>query len=394
MRILISHYGMIWKGGFSRTFPLAKGLSKLCEEVVIFTNQGGMKKFPYEKIIESGVTIYSFPDFIPKSLQEKGFGCLSVFLKIWMILKMKFDVVQTDTGHRPSSGLAVAVYKLFHPNVISIAEWWDFFGKGGLYDSRPLMGKLVLGTYDRLFENLNKKRADGVVALSSYTQNRALDLGIDKKRTKVIHGGAEVEKIPYVNDNTSIKKKYGFREDAFVFAFIGLVGHEVSDVLPFLEAMKSLKQNHNIQWFTTGGYLSDTIKQEYSVGDELIEFGWIDYNVYTELISCADSFLLIQRDNLQNLARWPNKLGDYMAAGRPTLCNTVGEIEGYYDTNPELFIPVELTKDSIYDKVKNIVDNQTMFKSRYKEIRNFAENNISWDSKAEQLFDFYRLLQH
>ncbi len=87
-----------------------------------------------------------------------------------------------------------------------------------------------------------------------------------------------------------------------------------------------LRNEKKITWFTTGRKLSQETKQKYNIGNELYEFGWVDYKIYSEVLSCADLFLLLQKDNNINKARWPNKVGDYLAAGRPILVNKMGEL--------------------------------------------------------------------
>ena len=387
--ILFSHYGIYNRGGFGRSFPLAKGLIKLGHKVTFLTVQDKTFKFPYKIITKENLKIVAFPEVFPKVLVEKGFGFLSIILKFIYIVAKKYDILHSDSGHRPNSGIPIKLYKLFHKKAIYISEWWDYFGKGGQFDDRPFLSKYSLGVFDLVAEIKNKKRADGVVALSSYTKRRAIKNGIKKGRIKVIHGGADVNKISYFKDNTHLKKKYGFNKDSLIFGFIGMVGTEYLDIIPFLEAMTLIKSNHQIEWFTTGGILNDSIKKEYSIGNELKEFGWLSYETYSEVISCADVFLLLQRENAKNEARWPNKLGDYLAAGRVILTNPFGEIAYLCNNYPDSFIKTKWDTNHVKNDLINLYENKDSLLELGYHNRLVAKNEYSWDLKAKELNEFY-----
>ena len=71
MKILFSHYGIIYKGGFNRTFNLARGIAALGHEVVFYTCQNGWEKFPFKEETINNVKVFSFPDFLPYKLVSK-----------------------------------------------------------------------------------------------------------------------------------------------------------------------------------------------------------------------------------------------------------------------------------------------------------------------------------
>jgi glycosyltransferase involved in cell wall biosynthesis len=383
MKILFSHYGYKDGGGFSRSYQLAKEMVKLGHEVTFITCQYKKFKFPYHKESRDDLELISFPEIVPINMIRTGFGLLSILLKIIYVIFHKYDIVHSDTGHRPSAGIPCKVHRVFHKSKY-ISEWWDHFGKEGQYITRSPFQRLIIGNYDRIFEVLNKKKADGVVALSNFTHQRAIEAGIPKGKISIINGGADINTIPYIESN-SYKRKYTNSND-LVLGFIGINSLELKDIMPLLEALSELELP--IKLITTGGKISSKFLINNNLCNKIIELGWLDYLDFAKAITEVDVFVMLQKENLQNKARWPNKIGDYIAAGRPTLVNIWGEIE-FYKKHSFLFYFVDWKKDSIIKKLTELYNNKDDISKNNSLIRKFAEETLSWKCQAEKLADFY-----
>lgn len=387
MKILFSHYAIIDKEGFSRSFMLARELATLGNDVTFLTSLPANRlAFPYYKEVREKVKIIAFPDIVPNFMRRTGFGFLSAILKTFYILFNKFDIYHSDAGHRPSGGIPILFKKVF-VKLIYIAEWWDCFGKGGQFDSKKGIRKFTHGYYDLIFDLPEKKSADGVVCLSNGMCERAKKLKVNKNIT-VITGGSDVKSIAFY-PNCDFKKKYNVPTSSLTFGFVGMNRGEVFDIIPFIKAVKELRESgFDITWFTTGGFIPEILKNEYGIGQELIEFGWVDYKYYPEILSCADCFILLQKEDLKSYTRWPNKVGDYLAAGRPILTNPFGEIERIITNQEDFFFTIQYNVDSTVKKIQDIYRNRPDHNLRYR-IRKYSENEFSWNKKAQQLLSFY-----
>lgn len=387
MNILFSHYAVIDKQGFGRSFMLARELVDFGNQVTLLTTQpSGQFSFPYRVEIRDGVRLIVFSDIVPNFMRRTGFGLLSVFLKTIYLFFNKFDIYHADVGHRPGGGLPIIAKKIFF-KIIYVSEWWDHFGKGGQFDSKKGIKKFTHGYYDLLFEVWEKKIADGVICLSSGMIERAISLGINKKKLIKITGGADTKAINFFT--TSCKKeKYGIPKNSISFCFVGMNNGEFNDLVPFINAIHKLrKKNIEVIWFTTGKSIPNTLKEKHEIGSELIEFGWVDYKKYPEILSCADAFILLQRENIKSYTRWPNKMGDYLAAARPILINPYGETESLVKAQKEFFLVTKFDAEHIYQTITKFVQNKN--RQINKSIRAFAENEFSWHHKATQLIEFY-----
>lgn len=423
LKVLFSHYAIIDKQGFGRSFMLARELVARGHEVTFLTTQTSASfTFPWYREERDGVNIVALPDLVPDFMRRTGFGLLSVVLRFIYIMFRHFDVYHADVGHRPSGGLAILLKKIFSPGLIYITEWWDFFGRGGQFDDKRGIRRLIHGYYDLLTEIPEKRIASGVICLSSGMQKRAVTLGLQTPVT-IVPGGADVKSISFFPE-TTLRSLYDINADALCFGFVGMNSVEVQDIEPFLQAFYSLKKRGlPLTWFTTGQPLGVEIRDHYGIGAELTEFGWVDYAELSTVLSCADVFVLMQQPNLKNNTRWPNKIGDYLAAGRPILTNTHGEIKQLQSQYPHAFITAEWSAESVQRELLQYhnewckhsefrrmpfeleaTQNQSAtsgemmpeevpsLRGRRLEIRKLAEEQLSWGKRAEILEHFYTKL--
>ena len=103
-----------------------------------------------------------------------------------------------------------------------------------------------------------------MVALSSFTRDRAISNGIEPDKVIVIQGGADIDNIQYI-PHTRHRSKYGIPENSLVFCLSGNTDSEFLDNEPFLLAMNELKKHINVTLFTTGGIISKKLKQKYNL---------------------------------------------------------------------------------------------------------------------------------
>jgi len=383
MKILISHFGVFMKSGWGRTFSLARGLSELGNDITLITTSPHFSLFIKRKII-SGVHIIIFPDIFHYKLTSKGFGGLSLLLKLIYVSQKKFDIVHSDSGHRPSSGWPCLLNRLIYRSKY-VAEWWDFFGKGGQLDNKPGLFKLLLGKFESWSELNDKRKADGIVVLSGYMKSRAIMLGINDEKITTVYGGADVSNIPLLK--WANKRIINIENDKLVFGYIGMSDGEVEDLDPFLSAISDF--DDRVVFVSYGEKLSKEYKAKYNLQNNFIEFGWIDYSKDSALFEVVDVFVLIKKDNDINKAGWPNKLGDYLACGRPVLLTPYGDVKSFSKEYSECFIQTTWSQKDIESRINDILQGKFDLHKMGKFARKVAENNISWSIKAQELETFY-----
>jgi hypothetical protein len=389
MRILISNFAVLDREGFSRSFSIARTLAGAGHDVTLLTSQpaGARQSFPFRAEKRGGARILAFPDVVPHRIRKMGLGPLNLVLRLAYAFRNRFDVVQADAGHRPVSGLPCLLNRrLWGSRYVS--EWWEDFGRDAKFREKPWWYRLTLARLDIGACRRDKRTADGVVCLSSRLGRMARDLGVPERNIGTVPGGADVEAIAAVG-HTRRRAEFGVPAGALTFCYVGIGETELrQDLPPFVEAFNRLKSEHPLFMITTGGRLSREIREEYGIGNEWRDFGWVDYSRLSAILSCADCCVLVQKDNPANRARWPAKIGDYFSAGRRVMANPVGDVAGLMKAHPRCFVPVDWNGASIGSAMASLAGRRGE-NAGGRECRRVAETEMAWKIRVEALVALY-----
>ena len=197
--------------------------------------------------------------------------------------------------------------------VLDIVEYWTAYK-----DFRGL-DRIGKSLYDRYFYLL----ADKVICISDFL----IHLVRDKKKHKVI-------KIPAITDfdkftpgkmpSRMVPEKY------FLFCGSSEAYFEIIDfVISSFEQVKAdevklvlvTRRNQNID-----NRLSQSEKR-----DSVLIKSDIPYNDLVNLYLNSEALIIPMRNTDQDKARFPHKISEYCASGRPIITNKVGEINNYFD---------------------------------------------------------------
>lgn len=389
LKVLICHYGIFKKGGYSRNFNLAKGLVKLGHSVTLLTVSNSIKVggLPYKEYLIEGVKVLVFYDFLPNFLLRGGFGFISIFAKLLYSSFNRFDIVQSDTGQRPASGLPCLINKLIH-RAKYISEWWDYYGKGGHFDRKSKIKKYTIGIFDKIFEKNVRKFADGHVCLSEEMKSRALELNFIDEEITIINGGSDVDNIKFL-ESSRYKENFGIKDDIITFGFINIEDSEIYDFKNFMLLFENNLLKDKIKCISFGTKLSNKTLTELKIINHIVEIGWIDYEYESIKLSAVDFFVLMKEDNLINRTGWPNKTGDCLASGRQIITNGIGELNKYLEIFPDAFIYCENEINHLQNKVLELIENFDHYLAKRKYCREIAEKFLSWQKKSEDLEKFY-----
>lgn len=382
MKILFTHSSIIYKGGWGRIFPLAEGLVKMGNEVTILTMTNKLSITIRKKII-NGVRVVVFPSIIPK---KNYYDPIAIFLKILYVLFHKYDIVHSDIGQRPQSGLPCRLSKKLKGTTY-ISEWMDSNGKEGQYKTKSKLFKVFLGYYELKWEYKDRQYADGVVVLANPLFKKALEIRNDNSVIK-IHGGAMVDKVPYFEDNSLFKEKIGLGKDIITFGYID-ASINIKEVQYLMDAIIELDICEKVKILLFGGNSRTQYNFNEKISQCILNLGWVDFYIEYEKILAVDSFVLLKEDTYEATAGWPNAIGDYLTCGRPIIITPVGETVEFVDTYPDGFYIAERNKESLMDIINSILNDKQRALSMGRINRQIAEDLISWRKKSRDLFDFY-----
>lgn len=380
MKILFVHYSIYQKERWGRIYPLAKAAAKCGLEVTLLTTDI-QKGFSYSVKHEDGVNIIIYKDIISHKLLKRGFALFSLLSRVIHVLFNRYDFVYIDCGEAPNTGWIgkIAQWK----GAVLLSEWGDLLGKGGFYDTKPKLFKILYGWYYLWAELYFRKSADFIIVLSSAMRDHAIKRGVFPEKIKLVPGGSISDLVAYGYKN---KNLLGLSEDVITFGYIGIDDGEIKDLKPLIKVLKKDKYRDKIKLVTFGNKLSDKTIEYYQLEDLIVNCGWINFYKDYSLLQCVDVYILMKSVDINRSGMgWPNKLGDYMAIGRPVLLNLYGDIEIFVNQHPAGFIPVELSLNNIENRIDEIVKGTYNLREMGYCNRKIAENEISWEARVEKL---------
>jgi phosphatidylinositol alpha-1,6-mannosyltransferase len=116
--------------------------------------------------------------------------------------------------------------------------------------------------------------------------------------------------------------------------------------------------------------------------------GPVPYRDLPKYLAAADVFLMPYTDKISNIGRWPNKIGDYMCVGRPTVSNPVGEVKWLFEQF-HIGTLAEETAESMADATLTLLRDPSRTEEIGRRARTLAEEVFAWDRLIEVLEHWY-----
>jgi glycosyltransferase involved in cell wall biosynthesis len=238
----------------------------------------------------------------------------------------------------------------------------------------------------RLEEGL-RRVADGVTLISSVLYQRCLGLGVPADRMRVIPSGADVVGI-VPGDMTIARERVGIPSDAKVVGFVGFVDVDVDLVLTAVARIAP--RWPQVKVLIVGEIeFARTTAIRLGIEDKVILAGIQPYVALPDYFAACDVLAMPLRDTLFNRARWPNKTGDYLAAGRPIVSNPVGDVRSIFERHPVGLLAAPDDPTAFGTQLERLFADPALATRLGLEARRLAEGELSWERLTDDLVDFY-----
>ena len=336
---------------------------------------------------KDGVNLWEGPNWLHK-LPGKGTGLMDILARTKLIVQNKYDIIHAFEYH-PNIRLPLEFARAWGKSVV-ISDWCDWFSQGGL---GPKWGKFQF--IQKLVSNMENSiriKSHGVTVISHCLYDQVnKQLGIPEERIMYLPGGAPVDLIqPMDKQEARMINEFGLEEK-----IIGFLGGYQADLDLVVDAFALvLKKSNRCRLLIIGndsGSKLDVLEkkiQKYGLKDKIIRTGFVESNHLPSLLACADVFALPIRNTLNNLSRWPNKIGEYTAAGRPTVTHAVGEMKYFFEKYP-IGLAVKHDDQEFADALLEFLQDQSKAQLYGNKAREVAEKILAWDKLALDLESFY-----
>ncbi|NJC96157.1 MAG: glycosyltransferase family 4 protein [Anaerolineae bacterium] len=330
MRILLINQAFVSpeEPGHTRHFEMAKFLHSLGHELVIVASdlnyQTGQRTVARKGIFAEqnfdGVRVlrsYIYPA-LHRSYVWRIVSFFSfMFSSVWTALQVRdVDLVM---GTTPPIFQAVSAWFVAWmrrvPFLLEVRDLWPEFGVGMGVLKNPIVIALA-----RWLERFLYARATHILVNSPAYKEYMIGKGVPENKVTYIAYGTDVDMFNPSVDGSSIRKELGV-DDKFVVLYAGALG-QANDVDTVLRAAERLKDEDKIRFVLFGDGKERTRLQaeaERMKLSNVIFAGVRPKKEMPRVIASADVCLAILQDIPMFRTTYPNKVFDYMAAGRATV---------------------------------------------------------------------------
>jgi glycosyltransferase involved in cell wall biosynthesis len=386
MRILMLTYEVINRGGnFIRAQNLARELICLGHEVVLLSGGNKPSFGNYDTLID-GVKVVCVADILPYRFRHDGMSPMQIINRIGYIKNHKFDIIH-GFGHRPASSVPAIVARN-QQNIPYVADWSDLWGKGGIATLRGGLVGAIQGQIDTIMEKMVYQAADGVTVICRDLYQRLIDFKINPRKILLLPPGGT-----FLSERLSSKAarlRLGLSPDC---QYVVYVGNAPYDQVYLARAMvKLFKINANARMLFAGAAMPKFNQITRSSGFEprVNYLGFVPPEKLSSVITSGDVMLIPYLNTEINRNRFPNKLGDYLSFGKPTITNATGDIGNLFNKY-EIGVLAGDPDDFATQTHRLLAD-----RKRQKILGNNAlklvKTEFSWKNRARSLVKFYERL--
>ena len=369
-------------GTFLRAHALARHLVDRGNRVTLLSGPANWAR--RRKAVLDGVTVLESFDLLPRRARESGFSPFDLIARTRRLSEDACDLIHCF-DHRP----AVSFPGLFFAHrrrVPCIFDWGDLWGREGIAGERGRLTRISVGLADDWLEEKVLRRADALTVINTALRDRA-----GTRFSCPIHlvpVGANSDAIKPLSKLES-RRRFGLPEDAPIALHTGLAPY---DAEYFAESFVRLARLHPGTLLVLTGHTYPALKKaaaQAGLSRQLISLGMIDLEARTAALAAADILLLPYTNRSVNRFRYPNKLGDYLAAGRPIVTNRTGDL-GELVAEEGVGLAVEDTAESFAGAAKRLFDDEELANEMGRRGRALAESKLDWRYLAAGLERFYQ----
>jgi glycosyltransferase involved in cell wall biosynthesis len=330
MRILLINQSFVSpdEPGHTRHFEMAQFLRARGHELVIVASdlnyQTGQRTVQrrgiYSEQVIDGIRV--FRTYIYPSLHRSYFWRIIsffsfMFSSVWTALLVKdVDLVMGTTPpiFQAASAWFVALIRR-KPFLLEVRDLWPEFA----VDMKVLTNPAMIGLA-RWLERFLYARATHILVNSPAYKKYIVEKGFPEKKITFIPYGTDVDMFNPNVDGTSIRRQLGL-EDKFAVVYAGALG-QANDIYTVLRAANRLRDEPRIR-FVLFGDGKERVRLEREAKQRNLEnvifAGVHPKKEMPSVLASSDVCLAILQNITMFRTTYPNKVFDYMAAGRATV---------------------------------------------------------------------------
>ena len=371
-------------GTYWRAYHLGRELVRRGHQVtLICISQRSRWRIRRERV--DGLEVVECPNVLNRPFVSHGLGPLDIAHRTVALWRETFDVIHGFEYYADVT-LPVLLAKRRH-RFVYISDWCDWFSRAGKFGR--LLRLKPLARLVGLMEDLARRPAQGVTVISHCLERHVHELGFPTERVLYLPGGAPVETIRPL-PKTEARIRLGMNPDWRIVGY--LASTHAPGMEQFVGPLATLSQEMQELRVMLIGRMDQalvSLLQERGLGNHLILPGFVPQEELSWYLAAADVFLIGLTRNTYNEARWPSKLGEYLAAGRPVIGSNVGDTHQVIADGEAGFVVDDDPRD-IQEKLSLILTDMPLATTLGRNARRVAEEKLAYSQMAIRLENFYR----
>ena len=385
MRILLLVQDPLGSGAnFTRAESLGKEFERLGHEVWLAGPPGRSDITP-GRDRASGIRWLSPPGLGRRLLLPAAFSPWILFGILGRVRALHPQIIHSF-GHRPAASIP-ARFLQRRQHIRHVADWSDWWGAGGIAAERSWLGRRTVGALDEALERWSRRTADGLSVATRHLAAMARSWGIGDERILLLPGGARVDEIRPLPQEAA-RRKHGLDLGDRILVHAGQSAFDLPFAIDCFAEVARQEPRAKLMVIGDDRGRSLTAARRRGVQAGVVRFKYVPYGQLGELLACGDVMLLPFADLGLNLGRFPNRLGDYFASGRPVVTNTTGDLGRLFDENV-IGLAAEATPQATAQAVLRVLSDPALAADLGGRGRRFAEHRMAWPIVAGEVLAFY-----
>jgi colanic acid biosynthesis glycosyl transferase WcaI len=310
-----------------------------------------------------------------------GFSSFTASAAVASLAMRGFDIV-IGTVPQPLLPLAAWMRSLTGKTkfVLEIRDLWpeSLVAAGqGATDSMAYVGLNRIA--DHLYQH-----ADHVIAVTDAIRDRVVtDWGVPAERVDVIRAAVDADSFEVSGDGAEHKKRW-CGEGKLIVTYVGTLGnaHGLEIILDAAASLAGIRPE--IEFLFVGDGAEGARLRESAHGMSNVRFLGVRPRAdLPSIYAASDICVAVLRDDPLFTTVVPNKMYEYMAAGKPIICNVVGEASSLVESASAGVITAPGSSAELVEAVTRLADDAELRETMGQNGFEWVRENAVWHSRAE-----------
>ncbi|HEY5463248.1 MAG TPA: glycosyltransferase [Hanamia sp.] len=373
------NYPLKYSANNSKNELLAKSVTEMGAKASIINGFNGISFFKekYHSGEKDEVNYYNFKKGNLLQIIKNAFYTYKI-LK-WIKLPKRNNYLFIGYNYFPIFIFYVVIGRILNYKLIVIITEWHVY-----FEKKSLFKKLNYILFDYLFGFM----IDGIIPISDAITN------------KISHFKKPVLKIPILADFNSIKPREYLKtkSEGEYFLYCGDISY--LDIIEFtvnsFELLIKKKFKLKLRLIVSGkpsqlATIQELIQRK-QLNDQVIIRTKLPFEELIDEYQGALALLIPLRTRMQDTARFPHKIGEYVATGRPIITGNVGEIKNYFSANENAYISDVYSIDNYARLMEQVISEKTFANNIGQKGRELGIDKFHYSKYGKKILEFINTL--